>query len=572
MFFMFSSVKKIIFTRHFFAPIFSVLLFSACGNSLNVNATRAENSVNYPIEYPVTWSEKSISVVVDPENVLSNINRRIFGTNLEWFNNGGGLAPYGNPLGKKVIELVKQQQTSVMRYPGGTLADFYNWRDGIGPVNERQPTKHPTDPGTSLNNFGTPEFFQFLKDTGSEGLITVNAGTGTAEEAADWVAYANNDYHPLRVRDGFKEPMNIKLWEIGNEIYLPGNPGELKITVTPEEYVKRYRAFNAAMKAVDPSITTVAIGIARADLGPKYEREDWTHVLLKEAASEIDMLAVHNAYFPVLYTERQPAVASVYPSLLASPEAVSRSLDELVNLMEKYEPADHDITIAITEWGALFSLPDIDNHWMDHVKTIGSGVYIARLMQVFMANPRVEMANYFKLVDRSFMGWISYDGIPKVPFWVISLYSNYSGNERIFSEVRNSPTYDSPAIGGIMAEKDVPEVTVIATRDLEAGKMFINFVNRSMTTGYPIDVTYLGEQFDFNRVMLYRIQANEITSHNGVDIPPEWPYGKAYEPYTTAATNSIKIEESSFDSSQPLKLAPFSMATLVVDIARKKIN
>ncbi len=538
-------------------------LMSAC------DANDAKESVNHPIQYPVQWSTEVLQANINADIVLNDINPHIFGTNLEWFNNGGGLAPENGELRNKVVELVKEQNTSVMRYPGGTLADFYRWRDGIGPRHKRKPTKHPTDPGTSSNDFGTPEFFRFLKDTNSEALITVNAGTADAQEAADWVAYANQENHPLRKRDGFPEAMDIKLWEIGNELYLPGNPGERIITVTPEVYAQRYKKFAAAMKAVDPSITTIAIGVARSDVGPEIARPDWTKVLLENAASDIDMIAVHNAYFPMLYTERQPSVESVYPSLWASPEAVDRSLVTLTELLEQYEPAGKDIGIAITEWGALFSLPDIDNHWLDHVKTMGTGVYIARLMQVIMSNPRVELANYFKLVDRSFMGWISYTGKPKVPFWVLSLYSNYSGSQRIEAKVANSPTYNSPSIGGIMEEKNVAEVTVVGSIDREKKKIYLNFLNRSMNTGYPIKLNSVGKpgnfNFDFNSAKVMKIQAKEVTSHNGNDIPPEWPYGKAIEPYSSEPLESINIKEYPFDLHTSLMLEPFSMATIVVD-------
>jgi len=518
------------------------------------------DKVNHAQSYPAILAKTPLKCTVDLRTTLGTINPRIFGTNLEWFNDAGGLTSKEPMLKEKITQLAKSQGVTVMRYPGGTLADFYDWRDGIGPVEFRPNRKHPTDEGVSNNDFGSPEFFRFLQETHSEGLITVNVGTGTAKSAADWVAYANQPKHLAREKDGFEAPVNIKLWEIGNELYLPGNPGEKIITLTPEVYAQRYLEFSRAIKKVDPTVTTIAIGVAKSHIGPDTQYPQWTKVLLQKAGKEIDMIAVHNAYFPVIIDERHPHVKEVYSALMASPEAVDKSIVALEKLISQYE-GNKKIGIAITEWGGLFSFPDVDNDWLDHVKTMGTGVYVARMMQVMMAHPRIELANYFKLTDRSFMGWINYAGEPKVPFWVFALYAKYSGNMQLKSDII-SPTYHAPAVGIMAKQNDVPEVTVMASQDTEKKKIYVNFVNRSLTTQYPISLEFLNGRVD-KKAKILRVEAKELTAHNGRDIPPEWPYETAGEPYTTMPKNSIKIKESAWDGQVALTIAPFSVMTMV---------
>lgn len=525
----------------------------------STNYRKMGDKVNQAESYPVVESKLALKGTIDLGKPIGTVDKRIFGTNLEWFNDAGGLASQEIGLKEKITALTKSQGATVMRFPGGTLADYYDWRDGIGPKENRPKRKHPTDPGSSFNHFGSPEFFQFLKATNSEALITVNVGTGTAKSAAEWVAYANQPNHSLREKDGFKAPIGVKLWEIGNELYLPGNPGEVKITTTPEEYAKRYLTFSRAMKAVDPSITTVAIGVAKSHIGPDTEFQNWTKVLLEKASQEIDMIAVHNAYFPMLYKERHPHVRDVYPALMAAPEAVEKSIVDLEKLIEQYEK-NKKIGIAITEWGGLFSYPEVDNYWVDHVKTLGTGIYVARMMQVLLSHSRIQLANYFKLTDRSFMGWVNYAGDPKVPFWVFALYANLSGNERLQSELM-SPNYDAPRIGIMEAQKNVPEVTMVATRDAQKKKVFVNIVNRSLTTQYPLNLTFLNGKKP-KQANVYKIEAKELTAHNGRDIPPEWPYQSNFEPYTTAGANSIHIQKSVWDTTKSLAIAPFSVMTL----------
>lgn len=535
----------------------SGMMIAAASESLAAGPT----SVNAPRAWPVRRADKTLECVVDASVDLGSVDRRIFGTNLEWFNEAGGFSAPDARVRKRLVDLARDQKLSVLRFPGGILADYYDWRDGIGRPHNRPSRRHPTDQDRSRNDFGTPEFLALLRDTGAEGLITVNAGTAKAADAAEWIRYTNAPGHPQRTADGWPTPAGIKLWEVGNELYLPGNPGEVKITQTPAVYAANFHKFADAMRAADPSITVIAIGVAISHRGPNSEFPEWTEVLLKAAAPKIDMIAVHNAYFPLLYGVRQPPVDIVYPALWASPEAVDRSLTELSALIAAHEKGRR-IGIAITEWGALFTLPTADPYWFDHVKTLGSGVYVARLLQVFMSHPRVQLANYFKFSDRTFMGWVTFDGKPKVPYWIFRLYAEATGDRRV-SAILDSPTYDAPAVGVMRQERGVAEVTAIATTATKTGALFVNFVNRSQTNEYAIQLRVLNGP-PVARGELRSVSANEPTAHNGVDVPATWPMKPEYEPYTTAAPDSIGIVSRPWSPNSTIALPPFSVATVLL--------
>ncbi|MHB1514954.1 MAG: hypothetical protein ACYCVY_04455 [Acidiferrobacteraceae bacterium] len=521
-------------------------------------AAGGESTVNAPRDYPQRRSRRVLDCVVDAGKDQGAIDPRIFGTNLEWFNNGDGFISKDPAHTARLIELAREQGVTVFRFPGGILADYYNWVDGTGPCRSRPVRKHGSDPGSSRNFFGSPEFFELLQATGAQGLVTVNAGTGTAQEAARWVAYANAPDNARRRADGFADPIGIKLWEVGNELYLPGNPNEQPIGVTPTVYARRFREFARAMRGVDPTIKAIAIGVAKSHTGPNTHYPDWTRILLQQAAADIDMIAVHNAYFPMLYKVGIPPVPEVYRALWAAPEAVDRSLTELEALIARHE-STRRIGIAITEWGALYSLPRFDPYWFDHVKTLGSGVYIARLLQVFMSHPRVELSNYFKFVDDSFMGWVNWQGRRKVPYWVFELYARYSGDRRISAHVE-SPTYDTPQFGIMFAEQNVPEVTVLATRRSFDGRVYVNFVNRSLTTRYRVRIH--PRNYTPQRVEIMSVTGNEPTANNGPDIPPGLGFRPAFEPYTTAPPGSIRIERRMMHGNM-VELPPFSVLTVV---------
>ena len=207
-------------------------------------------------------------------------------------------------------------------------------------------------------------------------------------------------------------------------------------------------------------------------------------------------------------------------------------------------------------------MPYYDPYWVDHVKTLGSGVYMARLMQVFIAYPRVKLTNYFKLVDRSFMGWINYANQPKVPYYIFQMYAKYTGDQYL-NAVIESPVFNTKAIGIMTDEQNVSEVTVTATRNSKLNEIYVNLVNRSMQNIHQIMLDFTGK-LPSNRGEILMMTGNEPTAHNGRDIPPEWPYKPEYEPYTTAAAGTIKPNSTQWRIGQTIKLPPFSVATLVI--------
>ena len=492
---------------------------------------------------------------VDVGRKLGPVQPGLLGTNLEWFNNANGLWVSPGRLDKRLLNLAMEQGLGSIRFPGGTLSDFYDWRDGTGPRQKRPTRPHHTDPGQSPNSFGTPEFLHFCRVVGAEPLLTVNAGTGTPELAAQWVRYCNDAGDPSRIADGLKDPVPVRYWEIGNELYLNGSEAEKRITTTPKNYADRFLAFAAAMRQVDPTIELMALGVAQSYSIAFGPYPDWTETVLKKAASQIDFVAVHNAYFPLMHQEKNPDPRDVYQAMWAAAQAVDESLAKLEKLIAKYEQ-DRDIGIAVTEWGPFFSFSD--PAWMDHVKTLGSAVYAARILQVFMSHPKVRMANYFKFTDQSFMGWVSYTRQPKVPYHVIKLFRHHFGSRRVKAEI-GGPTYNTIKLGLTLPRKNVPELTVTASLNEPGDKLFVNIVS----TGWKAHHRVLLETPGFvpePEAKIWMITGPEVVSNNGPDLPKWWPW-PIIEPGPQAVV-PIGITESKWNIANPLNVPPHSIMTV----------
>jgi alpha-N-arabinofuranosidase len=507
---------------------------------------------------PQRLSATPMTCRINPSQVIRTIPHGLYGTNLEWFNQADGISNDDGSVDPAWVQLAKAQGLDSIRFPGGTLSDFYHWEDGIGPEAKRPVREHPTDNGSSKNVFGTPEFLRFCQSAGVRPLITVNAGTGDAAEAARWVSYCNSPQNAQRAADGLTTPASVSLWEIGNELYLPGNPTDKKIiTIPPDVYAKRFLDFATAMRAVDPNIKLIAIGTANASNYTGLPYPQWTDTVLSQAASQIDLFSVHNAYFPYTFGMASAPTRDLFQSLWAAPEAVKRSLDQLNTQIAKYEQQRH-IDIAITEWGPLFSSnPD----QIDLVKTLGSAVYTARLLQVFVSTPRLTVANYFKFTDRTFMGWIGYDKKPKVPYYVIQLFSQHFGS-RLVSATIDSPVYTSKSEGVIAAESNVPELTSVAALDDSGKKLFVNLVNRSWDTLHQVKLD-LGNFTPAVSATIWSISSPGVTDHNGPDMGPEIAKDVYEEPdVSSAATLPISIQSTQVKSTGAILVPPHSVVTV----------
>ena len=100
----------------------------------------------------------------------------------------GSPIPNTRGIRNDVVAALKAIKVPNVRWPGGCFADEYHWRKGIG--RDRSVTLNPNWGGvTEDNTFGTHEFMDFVGQIGSEAFVSVNLGTGTPQEAAEWLEY-----------------------------------------------------------------------------------------------------------------------------------------------------------------------------------------------------------------------------------------------------------------------------------------------------------------------------------------------------------------------------------------------
>ncbi|MBO5071038.1 MAG: alpha-N-arabinofuranosidase, partial [Roseburia sp.] len=213
-------------------------------------------------------------IKVDKDYKIGEIDKRIYGSFIEHLGRAvyGGIYDPGHPLAdesgfrKDVIELVKEMDVPIVRYPGGNFVSGYNWEDGVGPVNERPRRLELAWRAVETNEVGLNEFAHWAKLVGSEVMMAVNLGTRGVDAARNLVEYCNQKsgsyYSDLRRKHGVEEPHRIKTWCLGNEMDGPWQIGHK----TAEEYGRIACEAAKAMRTVDPDIELVACGSSSTEM------------------------------------------------------------------------------------------------------------------------------------------------------------------------------------------------------------------------------------------------------------------------------------------------------------------
>jgi len=393
-----------------------------------------------------------------------------------------------------VFQKIEGLRPAFLRWPGGNVAQDYHWQWGVGPRDERTTWtnlswKNEPEP----SDFGTAEYVSLSRQVGAEPTITVNVeGRGaTVDEAAAWVEYCNGPtttkYGALRAAHGYPQPFNVKLWEIGNEIWGSWVRGHSDAVT----YASNLTRYAAAMRKVDPTIKLIAVG---------DNNMDWNRTVVSNAGSIIDYLAIHH-YYGRREMQGEPA------NLMAHPLFYQRFYEQVAALLKEVS-LGHEIKLSINEWGLDLSL--------EQQYSMLSALYGARLMNVFeRTNGLVGMSAVSDLVN----GWpggiiqASREGSFVSPIYLVNqLYADALGRE-ILTSVVDSPTFDSSREG-----KQVPKLDVVVSRSKDGKRIFIKAVNCELE--HPLTTTVSIHGVSVNpRVEVSTVNARSLNASNSFGSP-----------------------------------------------------
>jgi len=422
---------------------------------------------------------------VDVRRGIGEINPNIYGGFIEHLGKciyGGIYDPTSSHSDERgfrtdTIEAIRKLRTPIVRWPGGNFVSGYHWQDGIGPKDQRPVRPELAWDTVESNEFGTDEFIQWCRVAGTEPYICANLGTGSLDEAVQWVEYCNGTedtyYAQLRRRHGYEQAYGVKYWGLGNEIY-----GEWQLGhKNAEDYAKAAREFAKMMKRTDPGIELVVAG--GQDL-------DWDREVLSRCADLIDYISYH-AYW------RPQADADPYYSLFWGPhcsERYLRLLWELIEYTRREQNIEHAIRICADEWNVWYR-SDVTTE--REVYNLADALVVGTFLNVLQRNCHaIKIANLAQLVNVIAPIWADPEGIfLQTIYWPLFAASNYSGSMALDVHSESDGFEASAEVGG-----KLPYLDVSATLDEQASKLFISVVNRHKEQPITANIEINGADVD----------------------------------------------------------------------------
>jgi len=327
---------------------------------------------------------------------------------------------------KEVVDMTRDLNAGMMRLAGNYIS-AYHFEHAIGPELERPNMINEAWGGWTNKYFGTDEFIRFCRDVSNEPLICVNAGSGTPEEAVQWMEYCNGSedtaYGALRAQYGHAEPYGVKYWEIGNEIYGPWQVGHC----SAEEFAHRYIRFAQAMRQADPNIILMACG---------HVDPEWNRIVLDIAGEYMDYLTLHiyHGFGTVGITPDTPKEQR-YKAIVTYPEVTRKVIETTGEQIRSSEKHRH-VKLAVTEYTTMY-YPNTIRKGLPMEHTLEAAVANAANWNEFIRHAGlIEIGSYSDLVN----GWLG--GCIRVGDQYADQYrGKLTGWSRKSQTVYGTPTY-----------------------------------------------------------------------------------------------------------------------------------
>jgi len=443
---------------------------------------------------PLTAGDR-LQLSVDTSRSGPTINRNIFGQFAEHLGHGiydgiwvGADSSIPNTRGIRndVVAALKAIKVPNVRWPGGCFADEYHWRNGIGP--QRAVTLNPNWGGViEPNTFGTHEFMDFMEQIGSNAYISVNIGSGSVREAADWLEYMTaaqpTTLAKERGANGHPNPYRVALLGIGNESWDCGG------NMTPDYYLDQLKKYSRFVRNYNPAQQDKAqmlkIAVGPGGSGPRWT--DWTETIMKAYQQhswswDIDGLSMHN-YTVVNWQHKFSSTGfgeTQYAQILQETLKMDDLIKEHSAIMDKYDP-EKKVALIVDEWGAWYApLPGSNPGFLVQQNSLRDAILASLNLNIFARHAeRVRGANIAQMIN-VLQAMILTDKEKMVltpTYYVFKMYVPFQDATSVPITIEAG----SYTQGGI----SLPRVDAIAAKD-SAGKLWLEITN--MDPNQPVEV------------------------------------------------------------------------------------
>jgi alpha-N-arabinofuranosidase len=453
------------------------------------------------------------TLIINADQGRDTISRHIYGHFAEhlgrliydgiWTRQGSG--PWR--VREDVVRALRAIKVPNLRWPGGCFADYYHWKDGIGP-RERRPSLVNNNWGgvTEDNGVGTHEYLALTEKLGAEPFIVGNVGSGTVQEMQEWWEYVN---HPgvspmadLRRRNGRAEPWNVRFWGVGNESW--GCGGNMRPEYYADEF-KRYASFLPGYGKVRPF---------RIATGPSDDGYAWMEVMMREAGRMIDGIDLHHYLLTGSWSKKGTATAfteAEWFELLQKAAGFDELLTRHSAIMDRYDPRKR-VWLVVGEWGTWHQgEPGSNPGFLYQQNSLRDALVASVSLDAFNKHAgRVKMANIAQTVN-VLQAMILTQGAQMIltpTYHVFELYTVHH-DALLLPIVLDAGRY---AYG----DRAMPAVSATASRDA-SGRIHLTLTNVDPNQARTVNTSVRGQAI---RAVSGRIlTADRMNAHNTFEQP-----------------------------------------------------
>ena len=430
---------------------------------------------------------------------IGDIDDRIYSAFLEHLGRAvyGGIYEPDHPTADEegfrgdVLELVRDLQLPLVRYPGGNFVSNYDWEDGIGPRDLRPRRLDYAWRTTETNAVGTDEFVRWCRKAGTAPMLAVNLGSKGFTEALAMLEYCNHPggsyWSDLRRKNGTAEPHDVRVWCLGNEMDGPWQMNHR----TAHEYGRIANEVGRGMKTFDPTLELVACGSSHAQM-PTYP--DWEAEVLTECYDAVDYISLHT-YWDNYDNNYLDFVAKSVPL-----ERYIHTVGGIIDYVKAKKRSKHDVFISFDEWNVWYhnrrkDAENVENwNWpeapplLEDVYNFEDVLLVGCALNTFIRrSDRVKVACIAQLVNVIAPIMTENNG----PAWKQTIYhplryASVFGRGEALGVSVDGPTYDCGVAD------DVPYLDASAVRSRDGKTVTLFLVNRHPDEALTLDVGMAG--------------------------------------------------------------------------------